>query len=146
MSFASPFTPILRGFCFESSGFAKDIAYVNVFVQALYVPQNHVTLHFGKRLRSASGLRWKLSEEISTSDLQSLAAVLTGDGLQFLARRETPEKLVSAYKLKALLGRDPHVQQLVAFSLAKVKRYEGARKMLKNLRVPAENALEGNKK
>jgi hypothetical protein len=140
--FASPAAPILRGFCFESSGFAKDIGYVNVFVQALYVPRNHVTLHCGKRLENAAGARWKLSEEISASDLQSLATALTGDGLQFLARRETPEKLVSAFKLKALLERDPHVRQLVAFSLAKVKRYEAAMKMLKNMRLPAKHALE----
>src|ERR1022692_1005569 len=51
-----PLGSLLRGICFERSGFDKHAFYPNVFVMPLCVPTPHVTLNFGFRLRDQRGM------------------------------------------------------------------------------------------
>ena len=46
----TPIGGLLRGFWLDSSAFDKYSAYVYVFVQPLYVPEDTLVFSFGKRL------------------------------------------------------------------------------------------------
>ncbi len=45
-----PVGSILGGVLFEPSAFAKEPFYINIFVQPLYIPSEHLVLSFGERV------------------------------------------------------------------------------------------------
>jgi hypothetical protein len=139
--YAIPCGSVLCGFCFESSAWSKTAVHITAFAQPLYVPSDHVVLTYGKRLGARSH-RWELDGRTSASTLDELAMSLESDGMKFLKRRQTPTLLAGAYRWEAAFRKNPHMRQLVAFSLAKSKKSDKALRMLNKLRRPKPDAPE----
>jgi hypothetical protein len=66
--------------------------------------------------------------------LDELATLLASDGMSFLRRRATPALLASAYRWEAVVRRNPHVRQLVAFSFARAEKHATALRLLNRIR------------
>jgi len=106
-----PARQILRGICFEPSGFDKATFYVWVFFLPLFVPRNHVSFEFGKRI----GHRWTAD---APNLLHELGVALKREALPFLSPIESPHAVAEAAK-SLRLPQNPNVQQAIAYALAR---------------------------
>lgn len=84
--YASPTQHILRGLCFEGSGFDSVTFYMTVFFLPLCVPTKIVSLTFGKRLRRAKGESWDKNDPELIS---ALRMAVTREALPFLSEVES---------------------------------------------------------
>jgi hypothetical protein len=80
---------LLRGFCFEPSGFESGGFYVWVFVQPLYIPSDNVLLTYGDRLGGGS-MFWKPIGVDESSVMRALLEAMGKEGLPVLERIKTP--------------------------------------------------------
>jgi len=133
--------PVLWGFCFESSAWSKTRVQVSAFAQPLYIPSDHVVLSYGKRLLSGTG-SWELDEKSPITTVDELASALASEGLRFIRGRSTPALLANVYRWEAILRRDPHARQLVAFSFARMEKRNAALRLLDKLRREEREAPE----
>jgi hypothetical protein len=115
--------------------------YVWAFAQPLYIPSDHVVLSYGKRLGTRSRC-WELDEKTPATVLDELGTLLEFDGMEFLRQRATPALLADAYRWQALVRKDPHVRQVVAFSFVKAKKRGPALRLLNRLRQASREAPE----
>lgn len=116
MLYATPLNHVLRGFCFEGSGIDSSVFYLWVFYLPLYIPANHVSFNFGKRLGEVGGTRWNLNEPGLEKEL---FATIQNNGLPFLAGVKEPiEVVMNIQKLCNPLG--PNELEAIAFSYAMV--------------------------
>lgn len=97
--FKEPLDDMLIGFCFEKSGFDKDIFYVNAFVQPLYIENENIILTFGWRIRK----QWKLKNNDNLDkDLQELSTLMLEELNSFLNIVDTPSKFYEYYHDKCV--------------------------------------------
>ncbi len=106
-----PVKQILRGICFEPSGFDKQSFYVWVFFLPLFVPRKHVSFEFGRRI----GHNWKGDAQ---NLLHELSGALKREALPFLSPIESPRDVAQAAK-SLRLPQNPNVQQAIAYALAR---------------------------
>ena len=126
LMFVAPVGQTLRGICFESHGYEKTSFYVWAFFLPLFVPVEHVSFEFGKRLGRQP---WDSGTPTLIQDL--------GDALQEALPRvvpiKTPRDVVRA--AVALNSQNVHVQQMS----------QGARETLQRLLVRLDMFVRENK-
>jgi hypothetical protein len=87
---------ILRGVCIDSSAFSASDVYVQLFAMPLYVPRDHLTFTYGKRLRDSSGWeRWSVDPDFPVDFVRDLLTALKADGLRFLEKFATPNGVLT---------------------------------------------------
>ncbi|MDN3583990.1 hypothetical protein [Mucilaginibacter flavus] len=92
-------TGLLKGFCFNSSGFAADQFEIVVFVMPLYVPKNFLALTFGYFLRSPNKRQWWQYEEGKLEQLgQDLAVVINQADKDLLSKINNAQDFYNYYK------------------------------------------------
>jgi len=110
--FRTPVGPLLRAILFDSSAFSRAAFYPQCFVQALFVPLDHLSLTFGERFRGA----WHV--EGSEPDVaRKLLKAIREIGLPFLNALDTPSHLAHP-QTHWEASSNPHVQQAIAYALA----------------------------
>jgi hypothetical protein len=112
--YESPIRDLLRGFYFESSAFDSHTFYLWTLVAPLYVPQDHISLTLGSRLKNprTTGRAWNDERDSS----QAVSAAVLSDGIAFLGLFDTPADLATN-ALSNFPERNPYVRQAVAYSL-----------------------------
>lgn len=121
---------LLRGVSFEPSGFNKTSFSATAFVLPLFVPTKHLHFTFGNRLRTArGGSRWDVSDEDIDSDL---AAEFHSQVEPFLLGIVRPEDFLAFARSFAMWN--PHVENAIAFTLARVGRDDEALAAVDHLR------------
>jgi hypothetical protein len=101
--YEKPPVHILRGLCFESSGFSKTDFYVWVFAMPLYIPTDHISFTLGERLTNRGNQGWKLGTETLSMDL---ARAFREQALPWLSNRNDLSDCVRALSL--LANNDPN--------------------------------------
>jgi len=131
LMFLAPVESVLRGFCFEPSGFAKDVFYLWAFFQPLFVPAKEIRFTFGRRLEN--GRRWRKDER----DLES--ALLSGikvevPKLQALHNTEAVASALERFTKPNAVGYvNPHCREAFAYSLIRAGQVENANQVLRTL-------------
>ena len=108
-----PVGNVLRGFIFDSSGFSAEGFYPEVFVQALYVPCDHLNLTLGKRFLGV----WKFEPGLEQQLGQRLLHEIFRTGLPLLRRQSGPEGIVAELRGNPALGVNSRLQEVLAYSL-----------------------------
>jgi hypothetical protein len=108
-----PVGSILRSFIFDSSGFSAEAFYPEVFVQALYVPCDHLDLTLGRRFLGV----WKFQPEHEQRLGQELLHEIFKTGLPFLQRYTGPEGIVNELRRNPALRANPRLREQLAYSL-----------------------------
>ena len=104
---------ILRAFLFDSSGFSATTFHPHVFVQALYIPFDHLTLTPGKRFLG----HWEFQSENQFELAHKLLNQIHAVGLPFLRANSTPEDMVREARANPAIKVNPRVRQQLALSL-----------------------------
>ena len=112
LMFIPPVGQTLRGLCFESHSHEEELFYVWVFFLPLFIPRKHVSFEFGKRV---GGDRWNAD---APDIVRDLGVALKREALPFLARIESPLDVAEVAKLQQV-PQNPHVQQAIAYALAR---------------------------
>lgn len=116
LMFIPPVAHTLRAICFEGSSFDAESFYVNFFFQPLFVPANHLSFTFGNRLRKAGGGdRWNADVP---DIVRELGVALNRDAMPFLSPIKSPRDVAHA-ATSLRLPQNPHVQQAIAYALAR---------------------------
>jgi len=116
LMFIPPVGHTLRGVCFEGSSFDTNSFYVNVFFLPLFVPRKHLSFEFGNRIRTASGGdRWNAD---APDIVCELGIALKREALPFLSPIESLRDVEQAAK-SLRLPQNPHVQQAIAYAIAR---------------------------
>jgi hypothetical protein len=119
--FILPLRHTLRGFFFDGSSFDKNLFFVYVFLQPLFVPDTYISLNIG----------WRVGGESHTWDINSpdllteLGLSLKREALPFLLRIESPKEVADAV-MALRISADPYVQQAIAYSFARAKEVSKA--------------------
>ena len=109
---------ILRAFLFDSSGFSATTFYPHVFVQAPYIPFEHLTLTPGKRFQG----HWEFQQENESELARKLLNQIHAVGLPFLRANSTPEDMVREARGNPAIKVNSRVRQQLAYSLLLVGR------------------------
>ena len=131
--FVQPLKYLLRGFCFEGSGFDPSAFYVWAFVQPLYVPRHVISLTFGKRLGGGAGQRWKLTRETERDVMNEVLVCVKAEGIPIIKQFETPAKFAEEAVEFTHAPKDPYVVEAVAYSLILAGEYAKALEALNHL-------------
>jgi len=115
--FMLPVRQVLRGICFEPSGFDRRAFYVNVFVLPLCVPTQYLYFNFGRRV----GTGWSSDAPDVYSEL-SLA--LRREALPFLSRVEDLDDFIQL--AKSFSRANPRTREAIAYALARVGEVDKA--------------------
>jgi hypothetical protein len=113
MLFMRPVGHTLRGIFFDRSINPRGF-YVQVFLQPLFVPAEHVAFNVGWRLGGDSRI-WNADAPGLISELD---AALKREALPFLSGAQSPQDVAQAAASLRKSG-DSHVQQAIAYSLAR---------------------------
>ncbi|MGA2280263.1 MAG: hypothetical protein ABSG80_08175 [Verrucomicrobiota bacterium] len=105
-----PATQILRGICFEPSGFDKKAFYVNVFILPLCVPTRHIYFNFGKRV----GIGWNSN---APNVLSELSMALKHEALPFLSRVKALHGFIEL--AKSFSSQNPNTPEAIAYAFAR---------------------------
>jgi hypothetical protein len=108
-----PLEHTLRGVLLERSG-APDCFYVNVFLQPLFIPEQHYVLNAGWRLGGGAHA-WNVA---APSVLGELRQALTHQAFPFLEPIKSPRDVALATKLMNRSA-DPIVLRMVAYGFAR---------------------------
>jgi hypothetical protein len=106
---------LLRGFYFEASGWNKEIFYLWVFVQPLFVPSDHFSFLLGKRIGSSTGLR--LVKGCEEQVMSRVLACIQEEGLPFLSTLSSPIDIAKRAKQIHPNSHDPYIMESVAYAL-----------------------------
>lgn len=112
-----PLRHLIAGYCFESSGFDADSFYLWAFVQPLYVPSDHISFTFGRRLSHGSSDGWSLSGN-DTQDMRAVWEAIRAQGTDYLACLGTPRDIAERGQMIRAAPDDPHVLEARAYSYA----------------------------
>jgi hypothetical protein len=112
LMFIPPVKHTLRGLCFESHSHEAGLFYVWVFFLPLFVPRKHVSFEFGKRI---GGDRWNAD---APNLVYELGGALKREAFPFLLPIESPHDVAQA-ATSLRLPQNPHVQQAIAYALAR---------------------------
>jgi hypothetical protein len=125
----SPPTDILRGVCFDPSGFDKQSFYITAFVLPLFVPTKHLHFNFGKRVRHVGGIDgWNANEP---NLIAELTAALQLHAMAFLSSAASPLEFVEL--AKTFSSGNPHTPEAIAFSLARAGETDQATQVIDQL-------------
>lgn len=128
LMFLVPIESVLRGFCFETSGFAKDTFYLWVYFQPLFVPAKQINFLFGHRLKN--GGRWRNDEP----DLESALLLSMKTEVPKLLELHNAETVASALepfiKPNAVGFVNPHCREALAYALVRAGQIERASQVL----------------
>ena len=127
--FIQPIEHVVRGICFNGSIDPRSF-YVEVFLQPLFVPSEHIRFNIGWRLRGKAGgpTGWNANSPGLVTELRN---ELQREALPFLRRIQSPKDLADAastihpiqgpgeQKSSEHNSRDPITQQAIAFALAR---------------------------
>lgn len=92
---------LLRGICFDSSAFSKTAFYPTVFIQPLYIGDDHIVLSFDGRLRDQAGREgWELNVMERQSILNELVTAIKDQAFPFLNSICDPRALASICESK----------------------------------------------
>jgi hypothetical protein len=108
-----PVGNILRGFIFDSSGFSAEAFHPEVFVQALYVPRDHLDLTLGRRFLGVWSFQPELEEQLGKKLLHEIFKT----GLPFLQHCAGPEGIVKELRRNPALRANPRLRETLAYSL-----------------------------
>ena len=138
--FMEPIDCLLRGFCFEPSGFDATSMYLNFFIKTLYVPVEYVELTYGDRLRG--NLLWEgISKENESEIMADVLNSIRSDGLPCLTRIATLEDLLRFIETERHLDIDPHDVEKYAYALVLLGKHEQAFEQLHHLRRVCDEAI-----
>jgi hypothetical protein len=127
-----PVGSMLRAIFFDSSAFSKTTIYPGVFVQPLYVPRDHLTLTYGRRL-ARCGLEYIAGEEQSLAN--RLLEGIREHAIPLFESLRTPETfVVNAERWRWFRKDDCNNQWARALSLVKIGDIAGAKLWLRALR------------
>jgi tetratricopeptide (TPR) repeat protein len=116
--FISPVGDILRGIFFDRSGNPRSF-YVQVMVQPLYIPAEHIVFSFGWRL---GGRSWSADDP----DLfPKLSHAIQSEAVPFLSKIRSASDVPNAAQSLQRFG-DPNIRRAVAYSLARADEREKA--------------------
>jgi len=131
MLLAGPLEHLLRGFFFDASGFDASWFYLQVFVQPLYVPSDHISFNFGQRIAG-----WKINKSNEDEVMSQVLLRVREEGLPLLERIQVPLDLAQ-YVAEQKNIDDPYVQEARAYSLIIAGEHsqglEGMEQLLKTL-------------
>jgi hypothetical protein len=116
-----PVGNILRGFIFDSSSFSAEAFHPGAFVQALYVPRDHLDLTLGKRFLGA----WKFEPGREQQVGQKLLHEIFKTGLPFLDRHAHPEGIIQELNRNPALRANCRLQELLVYSLLILRQNDG---------------------
>lgn len=129
MLHAQPLNRVLRGLCFDGSGFDPGVFFLHAFCMPLYVPTDHIYLSLGDRLRHAGNERWRLDDSKLTD---KLVEVVQREGLPFLETVREPLELVR-YCEQMAGSSNPRVIEIIAYSHLFANDLQQAAKVLNHL-------------
>lgn len=126
-----PLGSVLRGFCFEPSGSAKDAFYLWIFFQPLFVPAKEINLTFGYRLEDSR--RWRNNEpDLESTLLRSMKAEVVK--LLKLHNAATVARALEAFTKPNSNGYvNPNCREAFAYALAQAGEVEKAIQVLETL-------------
>jgi hypothetical protein len=129
--FQVPIADLLHFFYFSSSGFDKDLFYIDMAVQPLYVPQDDVHFTFGRRLDGT----WDIGEgPTPEAVMKRVLAYIQHQGLPFMEQVRAPRDFADSWVLLTnLLPEDPLLREPIAYSLALSGRFEKAIEAVRDL-------------
>lgn len=113
MLFMLPIGHTLRGIFFDRSVNPRGF-YVQVFIQPLFVPAEHVSFNVGWRLGGSSHI-WNADAPGLISELD---AALKREAVPFLSGVQSPQDVARAAASLQKSG-DPYVQQAIAYAFAR---------------------------
>lgn len=122
----------LKGFCFESSAFDKNLFTIYVFVQPLFIPITYLTFTFGNRLGFLSKGRdiwWEYDEAKEDVLMDEILTMITSSGVPFLEDRNQLDKFIFKYG-KVGLGDNPHMIEGISYANVLIGDYPKASTML----------------
>jgi hypothetical protein len=137
--FIQPIKSLLRGFCFEGSGFDPSAFYVWAFVQPLYVPSRVISFTFGKRIGGGAGQRWKLTMDTESDVMNEVLASVKTEGIPIIERFETPAKLATEAVEFTHAPKDPYVVEAIAYSFILAGEYSRFMETVNSLQTLLEN-------
>ncbi len=117
--FIPPVSHTLRGICFESHSHDARLFYVWAFFLPLFIPRKHVSFEFGKRI---GGDRWNAD---APNLVHELSSALKREALPFLSLIESPHDVAQA-ATALRLPQNPHIQQAIAYALARAGNVDKA--------------------
>jgi len=105
---------LLRGISFDTSGFSRDLFYLQAFVQALFVPVDTLVYQVGRRLRGL--FQFKPDGTDRPEVMATAAAAIIAEGLPFLDQMTTAAEFAAhAYEV-AGTNTDPYIVEMVGYS------------------------------
>lgn len=113
----APVAEILRGFAFESSSFDQSTFYIWAFAQPLYVPRFYLCYDIGIRVRNSQEL-WTITPDDEADVMRHVLSSIHAQGLPFLEKFASPADVASNAVVGTGVHNDPHVDEVVAYSLA----------------------------
>lgn len=119
LMFIPPVQHTLRGLCFESHSYERNLFYLWVFFQPLFIPTKNIILTFGKRIGND---RWNRD---SPDLVHELGDALKHELQSFLSPIESPLDVAQAAK-SLQLHQNPNVQQVIAYALARAGEVDKA--------------------
>ncbi len=120
---------LLKGLYVEDSGFDKNSFYLWAFFLPLYVPTQHVSFTFGKRL--VNGKSWSSGNDEAL--VRELTRAVGDEAIPFLGQSDTPQQFAERVERLAENARDPYVARAKAYSLVRCGNAQGAVAELRNL-------------
>jgi hypothetical protein len=118
-----PVGNVFVGMIFDSSGFSAEVFYPVVFAQPLYVPSEHYTLSFGKRLLG----NWEYQRGQEVLLAGRLVASMEREGaFNLLEDLSSPDKMAVNLPKYHSRADDPYLQQAIAYSFAISRQFEEA--------------------
>ena len=91
-----PIIDFVKGFCFEKSKNEENSLYVWSFVQPLFVPNDTISLSFGKRLGNRL---WTLKgNDVIQSDIIDLSILMKNEVVNFFADIDSNNKFYNFYE------------------------------------------------
>ena len=132
---------LLSGLCFEPSGFDAAAMYVNVFVQPLFVPCDHVVLSYGHRLKGEAGQSgWTITSSNESAVMADILAAMQSDGISFMERIKSPAELATHIVTLGGLSINPHDVETVSYALVLDGKYDEAMVQLRHLQEVCEQS------
>jgi hypothetical protein len=125
---ALPLDHTLKAVLLDSSSFDADTFHVELFVQPLFIPENHIVLSVGWRV----GGKAEMWSGHDPRLIEKLTSALAGEPCRFLGRIQSPED-VAAAALSLNAAQNLGVQRVVGFAFARAGNYARAIKELTSL-------------
>jgi hypothetical protein len=129
LMFIQPVGQILRGICFESSGFSAPVFYVSMFVLPLCIPREYLSLNFGDRIKRPAGRQWRSD---SPDLLVELSAAIRQEALPTLRRVQSLSDFLKDTKLQGSHD-NPNNREAVAYALIRTGDFAEADRILRHL-------------